>query len=494
MPSATGSFLFYSAVISFTLGIFVRSFFIFGLATITWLVMLALMVVLVDKTRLFFISLIILCFAAGALRMEVASWTEINSELEEKLHQQIEITGTIKREPEQSGYSTKLYVQNEQDLILAFASKYGDWEYGDRVTISGRLEKPESFETDLGRIFNYPGYLLAHGVSYVIRDAEVVVQSGEADVASFAALYRFKKSFIVTLQQLIPEPTVALGEGLLLGVKGALGDDLEESFRRSGIIHIVVLSGYNVMLVVAFVLYILGSIFGRRLSTFFGIIGIVAFAILVGLGATVVRASIMAGLLLIMGLTGRVYLVLRGLCLAGVLMLLWNPYALAFDVGFQLSFLATLGLILMSPHIEKYLQWFPNWFGSREFLVATLATQLFVLPLLLYQIGQFSLVSVLVNVVVLPMVPLAMLLTFITGMVGLLSLTWAMPFAYLAQLSLTYIVKTAEMFSSWSLAAFTVPAFPFWLVPVGYALIAWLWWRLNREPDALLGWVIVEEN
>lgn len=201
----------------------------------------------------------------------------------------------------------------------------------------------------------------------------------------------------------------------------------------------------------------------------------------------------MASLLLVMGLTGRIYLVLRGLFLAGLLMIIWNPYSLAFDIGFQLSFLATLGLILLSPYLSKQLTLVPNFIGIREFLVATLATQLFVLPLLLYQIGEFSVVAVIVNVVVLPMVPVAMTLTFLAGLIGFVSTTLALPFAYAAHLSLSYIITVAKWFGALPFASFTVPAFSVWFVPLGYIAIAVLVWQLGRESRVLKGWKIVEE-
>lgn len=135
----------------------------------------------------------------------------------------------------------------------------------------------------------------------------------------------------------------------------------------------------------------------------------------------------------------------------------------------------------------------PNkWISVREFLVATLATQLFVLPILLYQVGEFSVVAVVVNVLVLPMVPAAMLLSFLTGLSAFIFPPLASVLALLTYVSLTYIIHLAEWFSALPLAAFVVPAFPFWFVPVGYALIAWFIWRLDREPDPLKGWTIVE--
>ena len=499
----TGSFLFYSLILAFALGIFVRSFYTFGLPEVTWLIFISLVVALIQRRSeasprsLLLFSLVIFAFALGVLRLEMSSWNITNPVLEDRLNQTVTLTGVVKREPDLRERTTHLYVEVEDSLVLVMTDRHsGDYFYGDKVEAKGKLEKPEAFETDLGREFNYPGYLLARGTSYTMSFAEVVVLEREQGSKFLNFIYEWKYKFMTRIESLLPEPQAGLSEGLLLGVKRALGEDLEETFRRTGIIHIVVLSGYNVMIVVTFVMYVLGYLFGRKLSSVFGISAIVLFAILVGLSATVVRASIMASLLLLVGLTGRVYLVLRGLMLAGLIMLIFNPFLLVFDTGFQLSFMATLGLIVAAGPVAERLQLVPTWFGAREFLTATLVTQLFVLPLLLYQIGEFSVVAVIVNVLVLPMVPVAMLLTFITGMLGLILPALALPLSYFTHLSLSYIVVVAEWFGSLPFASFVVPAFPFVLVPVSYGVIGylvWHFWYREKEDDELAEWTIVEE-
>ena len=188
----------------------------------------------------------------------------------------------------------------------------------------------------------------------------------------------------------LPEPEVSLGAGLLLGVKQALGTDLEADFRTAGIIHIVVLSGYNLMLVGIFISFLLSFFLSQRPRLICSMVAIVIFAILVGLSATVVRATIMALLMLFAGTSGKRYLVLRALMFAGLVMLLINPLLLVHDVGFQLSFMATLGLIVIAPLLQDKLASLPWQRVIKEYLLPTLATQIMVLPILLYQIGQFS--------------------------------------------------------------------------------------------------------
>jgi len=247
---------------------------------------------------------------------------------------------------------------------------------------------------------------------------------------------------------------------------------------------------------------IFAYVLGLRGRLVFGLMAIAAFALLVGLSATVLRASIMASLILVARSTGRSYAVMRALIFAGLIMLAINPYLLVFDTGFQLSFVATAGLILLAPHLERVVAFVPSTIGIREFLVATLATQLFVMPLLLYQIGEFSVVSVLVNVLVLPMVPVAMLLTFLTGVVGFLSASLALPLAYATHLSLSYIIVVAEWFAGLPFSSYVVPPFPAWFMVLSYAALGygvWWWHQRSKLPalamhdrDALAGWTIEE--
>lgn len=490
MPAA--NFL-YVVVIAFALGVLLRSFYEVGLEEAVFVALMGLVVAWSGGktakggfTPALFIGITIFVFALGITRMEMASWNEVVPYFESQLGKEVTFEGTIAREPDLRASNTHLYVKTAQGLVLVVAERGPAWNYGDHVRVTGEIKIPEPFQTDLGREFNYRGYLLAKGVTYMVPQAEVQkIRAGEGNPA-LAVILKSKQAFMTKLESLIPEPEAGLSLGLLLGVKRALGDDLEKAFRRSGIIHIVVLSGYNLMIVATFILYVLGGLFGRRFAAILGIGGILLFALMVGLSATVVRASIMAVLLLLMGLTGRVYMVLRGLFVAGLLMIVSNPYALAFDVGFQLSFLATLGLVIFSPYLKEKLEFVPDKFVSaREFLTATLATQLFVLPILLYQIGEFSMVAVIVNILVLPMVPLAMLLSFFTGLAAFIFTPIASVLAFATYLSLTYIITLAEWFSSLPMAAIAIPPFPFWLVPAGYAVIAYLVWRLQQKSDEL---------
>lgn len=490
-----GSVLFYTLGIAFTSGIFLCSFFDIGgggTALLFCMGMACLVAWRITSSRwnapLFLIGIGFVCFALGTLRMYVADLYV--SPLTPYENKAVVLEGSIAQEPEIRDSSIHVYIEPKGDdergdeRILVFVDRFKqrseDLSYGDVVRVEGKLSRPESFVADGGRVFDYPGFLKSKGVEFVVYRGEVSVLAQEQDTF-FGDLFRGKQKFMETFEHAVPEPYAGLGEGLLLGVKRALGNDLEATFRETGIIHIVVLSGYNIMIVVEFVMFFLSFVFFPRTRMIVGLGVIVLFALLVGLSATVVRASLMAGLLIVARGTGRTYAVLRALMLAGVGMLIHNPYLLVHDPGFQLSFLATLALILVAPHIESRLTLIPELWGTRSFLTATLATQIFVLPLLLYHMGLVSVLSVFVNVLVLPMVPIAMLFTFITGIVGMFSSTLGLISGFFAYLSLAYIIKVAGFFGSFSFASFSIDAFPFWIVILSYLLYWYVLFRLAQN-------------
>ncbi len=506
--------LFYTGIIGLTSGIFARSFFDVGMEGVYAAVLISLVLGAAWRQRardhtsfLFVTSVFVLLFGIGMFRMDVSE-SQV-SPLSSRVGETGVLEGIVVREPDARESSVHLYVKEKETdaLFLVTTNPFSDVAYGDTVTVRGTLEVPESFETDTGRTFNYPGYLKAKGVSEMVSFGNVeVLETGGGNVV-IHTLLRIKHAFMDALERSMSEPGVGLGEGMLLGVKRAIGEDLGETFRVVGIIHIVVLSGYNIMIVADFVMRILGHFFFPRTRLILGVMSIVLFALMVGLSATVVRASIMAVLVLIARNSGRTYAVMRALAFTGVIMFMHNPYLLAFDPGFQLSFLATLGLVLLSPQLEVRFTRIPEF--VRGHLATTIGTQLFVLPILLFSMGALSIVSVLVNVLVLPLVPYAMLATFITGIAGFVSETLGTIVGFGVNLVLTYIVRVAEFFATIPYAELGVPAFPFILVVVLYILLGFFTYRLsstgtsNRSDTAVSNdatkndysdWVIEEEK
>ncbi|TAK56919.1 ComEC family competence protein [Patescibacteria group bacterium] len=411
-------------------------------------------------TALFFLTLFIGAFGLGIFRTVLSTQVSASSVLDIHVGNPISITGVVDAEPDIRDKESRLILSAQGTRMLVTTGLYPRFAYGDKVTLIGTLQKPKAFDTDTGRQFDYPAYLAKDGIYYTLERPKITFISSGNGGALQTKLFAFKKSFIEKIAETIPEPYAPLLSGLLLGGKQSLGKELLDDFRRVGIIHIVVLSGYNITIVGEAIMKLF-SFAPRAFGTSFGAGSIILFALMTGGGATVVRASIMALLAVLAGATGRTYDITRALFVAGFLMVLHTPSILIFDPSFQLSFMATLGLVTLSPLIKARLLWVTERFGLRDIVSATFATQIFVLPLLLYNTGQLSLVSLPINLLILPTIPATMLFGFIAGLVAFLGMYLALPFAGVAYALLWYQVALVTFVASFSFASVLVPTISF---------------------------------
>ncbi|MEK9161495.1 MAG: ComEC/Rec2 family competence protein, partial [Patescibacteria group bacterium] len=206
-----------------------------------------------------------------------------------------------------------------------------------------------------------------------------------------------------------------------------------------------------------------------------GVIGVILFAIMTGASATVLRASIMALLALTAKATGRIYTVSWALFLAGFFMVLQNPKILRFDTSFQLSFLATLGLIYLSPIVKNNIGFVTEKLGLREIFSATISAQIAVLPLLIYKTGIVSVVGLPVNFLILPFIPLTMFLGFAVGILGAASYLISIPFAWASYALLQYELFVIDIFSKIPFASVNISGFSEVFLILSYLAIFLLW-------------------
>ncbi len=448
-----------------------------------------------------FIGLFFFALGLGIFRYGIKDARE--TVLQGQIGSKITVSGMIIEEPDEKETYTRLVIETEkvppqgrdarisnqiEDLekfgnkvktkILLTSRRYPIFRYGDRVEVNGILRKPEKISD-----FDWPAYLSKDDIYFEMIYPQTKLLQGTGGSWLRRRLFSVKEQFIDNLSKVIPEPDAGYLAGLTVGGKKAMSKDLQEEFKRAGIIHVVVLSGYNVTIISSVIMQIL-----RGLPFFVGIgsgiLGILFFALMTGASATVVRASIMAGFALLARATGRVYQITIALFVAGFLMILNNPKILRFDSSFQLSFLSTLALIFFSPHVEKRLSFVPKKFKLREILGATISTQIFVLPFLLYKMGMFSVVSLPVNLLVLFFVPITMFFGFLAGGLGFVSGFLAAPFGWIAYAFSTYELLVVNLFSKLPFAAFDI-SIPLWLtlfIYIGYAILLF---KLSRNKKYL---------
>lgn len=285
------------------------------------------------------------------------------------------------------------------------------------------------------------------------------------------ALAKVRDRLEIISGKLWSEPYSSLLSGILLGSKESMAGDLKQAFKITGVMHIVAVSGYNVS-VVAAILQSLTRPLPRQIGFWGSLAAIGLFVILTGATASVVRAGIMGVLVIIARYISRRSISFNTLIVAVTLMALIKPSILVKDIGFQLSVAATYGLIVFSPVFEAMFKrrmiwrWLPT--NIQEALVATLAAQVFTVPIILIYFGRLSLISPLVNVLIVPLVPLAMLAGFISLMVGWL---WIVPgeiVGWLTWVFLAGIVKIAEVLATIPYASLVLPkSLYLLLVPYG---------------------------
>ncbi len=479
----------------FVVGVLIRSFVDLGFVFPVFLLGLAVSIFLAEKKAIL-LSVFLVALGFGVLRFEASDRTNPRIILDSFLDIPVVLEGVIVDEPDEREMNTRLTVRVEKadgkdnsihTKLLVVASREPKYRYGDRLRIEGKVEHPKDFIDEVtSREVSYRMHLSKDGIFYEIFQPRIeLVGKGEGNFI-VEKLFAFKNAFIQKVNTLIPEPHASLLGGLVVGAKQSLGKELLDDFRTVGVIHIVVLSGYNITIIALFIEWILSRL-KKHLRLIVAAIVMTLFALMVGGSATVIRATVMALLVLLARGTGRIYQVTRALLLAGFLMLLHNPKILVFDVSFQLSFLATVGLIYVSPLIEPKVRFVTERFHMREIVVATLATQVFVLPFLLYKTGVLSVVSLPANLLILSAIPLTMLFGFLAGLFAFVSPVFALPFAYIAYGLLAYELAVVSWLSKFSFSAISITYFPLWLVISWYGVYAVLLivWRRKQSTVAL---------
>ena len=302
---------------------------------------------------------------------------------------------------------------------------------GDQLRLTTRVELPENFDG-----FAYREYLARQGIGGIGRTSNAVVV-GRSEGAQ-VALAGVRAVLLDGLNRSVPEPEAALGAGILLGVRAAIAPEINDAFERAGLTHVVAISGWNIAIVAALVAAAARPLArrrgGRHAGALIAVATVAGYVLLTGATPSVVRAALMAGALLVARLGGSRAHAASALGLAALVMLIAAP-SLLWDVGFQLSLLATGGLIWFGAPIERRMTAWPALI--REPVALTLAAQITTLPVILINFERLSLIAPVANVLVVPFVPLAMLFSAIASIVSVLAQLVPVPFVADAAVWLT---------------------------------------------------------
>ena len=463
-------------IFGFVFGILVSSFIFVSPLSSLLVIFLGVAILVAEKIfkgklekEILFLSIALLAFGLGALRYSIKDFHEPVTP---------SLTGVVVSEPEHRDNDTRfVFEADDNEKVLINTDLYSPVEYGDRVDVVGKLKKPGIIAGEDGRDFDYAKYLSKDEIYHTMSFAKVSIISHGHGNPLRQILLKIKTSFVSKTKEILAEPESSLLAGLIVSGKEAMPKSILEEFRRAGVIHIVVLSGYNITIIAEFMRVIFRS-------ATFSIIGILFFVIMTGAQATVVRAALMVLAVILAKTFRRKFSAPRALLVAAFLMLVHNPKILVFDPSFQLSFLATTALIFVSPIFEKKLpRVVSTKWGLRSILSTTLATQIVVLPYLVYSMGNFSLVSIPANLLILLIIPYTMLAGFVAAFIAYTSSILALPFTYITHLLLVWILGVSHYLGNLSFAFITAPPVSAWLVVLIYVAIIIFVWRWRSSPQ-----------
>ena len=408
--------------------------FLFGIGLASWVVVpiesLMLLVIAsslvlsacLTPRREFVLLFCVICAAAlGIFRYQLPQ-NETAPSVTEWIGEQTRVSGLVVQDPSDSDAFQKVVLDalviEETEVahrLIAWVPRYPELAYGDRISVRCKFEAAETIEG-----FAYDRYLAKDDIlATCITYDQPYVEASDQGSSIRSTIYHLRSTIELGLERALSEPHATLARGLLLG-QDELSDAWSERFRRVGLSHIVAASGYNVTVFLSVIFAGVIWFLPRKRAFVFVLAAIVLYVLLAGAEAPVIRAGLMAAVALFGRHLGRHAVPRNLLLVAAVVMLAFNPFLLRDDIGFQLSLLATAGILFFSKRMSERFAFIPETFGLREAWSTSLAATFSTLPLTVFQFGTLSLVSPIANLLVLPLIPFTMALAALAGFLALI--------------------------------------------------------------------------
>jgi competence protein ComEC len=366
------------------------------------------------------------------------------------------------------------YLKDSQQIIylgpiMIVTDRFPGYFYGQKLEVFGRFEKEVTNFFQVRYFAYFPRIRLIEEPQFGLGTAKLMT-----------ILIKVRGRIEKGISRLLPEPHSSLLLGILFGIKHQMPEEFLQNLRKTGTLHIVVASGQNVTLVARFLILLLVWLISRRWALILAVVGVVFYILMVGAEAPVVRAGIMATLAFMAQFLGREEEGTIALLVAAAAMLLISPLII-FDIGFQLSFMATAGILWLYPLLVKR--------GKRIFqtpilgesLAMTLAAQLGVMPILLANFGQISVLSPLINTLVLWIVPLVMVLGTVLALFSLVINPLAQLLSWFLWVLLTYFVKVINLAGVLPWISWETGQLSLWWAVGYYLVLGYFLWRERKS-------------
>ncbi len=338
---------------------------------------------------------------------------------------------------------------------LLTTSLHPRFRYGTELSLTGEVAEPPVFEG-----FDYRAYLKKEGIEAVVYRPEIETLK-EPEISIKGALISFRERLRANLYSSLPHPHNTIAGAMVLGDGHLIPERVGDVFSSTGIRHTVAISGLHVTIIGGMIMALLAHVLvlGRNISFYLTSAFIILFVVFVGAPPSSIRAGIMAIILLFALKTGQVYSAPRALLFAAIFMLAMNPLLLFHDIGFRLSFLSVLGILYLTPHIERHLGRERSFIkdgvlpkNRREGLVSllsvSLSAHLATLPLVAYSFNIVSLSAPIANVVAVPMLPIIMVSSIATAFLGNISELLSQIFSVPAYVGIETVLRSAKVLDS----------------------------------------------
>jgi competence protein ComEC len=331
---------------------------------------------------------------------------------------------------------------------------YPDMKIGETIRVSGKVTLPHViYPHGDATSFDYVSYLHTHDIGSEMIFPRVEVLDHEAHTVR-DILGRAKEHMVGTMNRIIASPASSLASGMLFGEE-ASSKELKDTFRVAGLSHIVVLSGFNIAIVISFVLFVLRFL---PLLVRIGLasLSVIIFVCMVGAEASVMRATIMSFIGLLAVVVGRQYVAQQALIISFLCIILYEPYALTHDVSLHLSFLATVGIVYGTTIVDSLIPLRVTSRSLRELTSTTCAAYMATVPYLMYTFGSVSLYALFANMLALPLVSIGMFVSFLTLIVSYCVPSLALPIGFVTSTLLDVIIMIARVTAELPFASFGV--------------------------------------
>ncbi|MFA6437495.1 MAG: ComEC/Rec2 family competence protein [Candidatus Paceibacterota bacterium] len=395
----------------------------------------------------------------------------------ENTSKQVNVKAMVVSEKDEREKYNNYIIESNKERILLLTDKYNDFSYGDTLEIKGAQEVPKNFAD-----FDYQGYLAKDGIYAMMRFPEVSLIGRDTSplVNFFRGLFNIKAQIRYNLVKNFPQNESDFIRALILGDKGTVSQDLRTAFSRTGTSHVISISGLHLSIMTVFmfnIFLVLG--FWRKHATIATIFMLFLFLIFIGPIAPLVRSVIMSILFLISMSSGKVFRSTRIITYAAIIMLILNPLLLRYDVGFELSYLALLGIMLFKPMFDYFLKKLSIPKIINDMITTTLSAQILTLPIIISNFKIISLVAPIVNPLVLFLFPVLLNLSFLWAFLSLLfNVSFLAILLYpITNLTLWIVKWFGDLSFSAKQLSNTSSLFYFSIIYLFFSLAILFWWK-----------------